>query len=551
MSDGDGEGALVRGSGTLAAPGGISVTSAETAGGVDNGGKAVLDVTRETRVGGESAASNRRVNVRRVSVVLVAGVLVVLYLSYVVHFWTNEPLGDEWLVLQTLHAALHGHLTLSLLWTQHLESRIFFPNVLFVASGFLDRYDVRSILLVSALIYVVAYFVLLKLYRVYADRPLTAVPTAVLGVIWFSVADMRNALWGFQVGWFIIIGCCVLVIYLLTVSTLNRGLALGLALAAAVIASYSDAQGFLLFPVGLFLILWYTPWNRRTYLESGITVLTGGVSAAIFLIGYNWVLPVALCPDATRCKTAYLVSHPSQVFAFALQLVGNVFPTASPQSVPHEVIGLVVVATAIFVLVQSIRERGGTSRPPVPAALIVFAFLFDVLIVDGRFGYGQPDTTYQYALPQLMLLTAIAIYLLPKILEVFRAPSTSTRPRALRALCLLAIVPLAIEVIGTTNFGITQGRIFQANAVSQGRLVVNYSRIPEDQQACYFSNLLAGGILNGNATKKLDVPIIREAQEDKLSMFIPETRDAYRAEGPPYFPGCTLSDVGRAPAHGG
>jgi hypothetical protein len=530
----------------------MSVTSStETAGALEGSGKEVMDVRRETDTEAEPIRSNGRVNLRRASVVCVAGLLVGLYLSYVVHFWTNEPLGDEWLVLQTVHAALHGHLTLSLLWTQHLESRIFFPNLLFVASGFLDRYDVRSVLLVSALMYVAAYFVLLKLYRFYADRPLTAVPTAVLGLIWFSVADMRNALWGFQIGWIIIIFCCILVIYFLTVSTLNRGLALALALTAAVIASFSDAQGFLLFPVALFLILWNTPWNRRTYLESGITLLTGGLSAAVFLIGYNWVLPVALCPVATRCKTAYLVAHPAQVVSFTLQLIGNVFPTASPQSVPHEVIGAVVAATAIFVLVQSIRKRTGMLGPPVPAALIVFAFLFDILIVDGRFGYGQPDSTYQYALPQLMLLTAIAIYLLPKILDVFHTPSTTTGSRALQVLCLLALVPLAIEVIGTTNFGIAQGRDFQANAVSQGRLVVNYKRIPENEQACYFSNLLAGGILNGNETKRLDVPIIREAQQDKLSMFIPDTRDRYRAEGPPYLPGCTPSDVGKPSARSG
>lgn len=526
-------------------------SSAETAAGVDVGGEAVPDVGRALRTGAEPAPSKRRVDMRRASVVLVAGVLVALYLSYVVHFWTNEPLGDEWLVLQTVHAALHGHLTLSLLWSQHLESRIFFPNILFVASGFLNRYDIRSILLVSALIYIVTFFVLLRLYRAYADRPLTAVPTAVLGLIWFSVADMKNALWGFQVGWFIIICCCVLVIYLLTVSTFNRGLALGLVLITAVVAAFSDAQGFLLFPVAVFLILWYTPWNRRTYLESGITLLTGAVSATVFLIGYNRVLAIALCPDASRCKTAYLVSHPAQLVAFTLQLIGNVFPTASPESAPHELLGAVLAAIAVFVLVQSFRERNGTLRPPVPAALIVFAFLFDALIVDGRFGFGQPDTTYQYVLPQLMLLTAIAIYFLPKILDVFRSPSTTKRSRALRVFCLCAIVPLAVEVSGTTKFGITQGRLFQSNAVSQGRFVVNYSRIPENEQSCYFSNLLAGGILNGDAAKRLDVPVIREAQEDKLSMFIPDTFNVYRAEGPPYILGCPLFGIGRSPAHNG
>ena len=56
----------------------------------------VRDVAGVLPNGEQSARRMRLVDMRRASVWLVAGVLVVLYLSYVVHFGTNEPLYDEW-----------------------------------------------------------------------------------------------------------------------------------------------------------------------------------------------------------------------------------------------------------------------------------------------------------------------------------------------------------------------------------------------------------------------------------------------------------------------
>ena len=174
-----------------------------------------------------SPSSNEPRNTRRASLAIASGVLVVLYLGFVFHFATNVPGGDDWNVVPLIHSALHGHLTLSGpngLWAQHLESRIFFPNLLFVLSGFIDHYDLRTILFLSAVIYIVSYFILLRLYRVYDGRPLTAVPLCGSRPHLISFADVKNVLWAFQVAWFMVTFCFIILIYLLSVSSLNRSI---------------------------------------------------------------------------------------------------------------------------------------------------------------------------------------------------------------------------------------------------------------------------------------------------------------------------------------
>ena len=455
------------------------------------------------------------------------------------HFATNVPGGDDWNVVPLIHSALHGHLTLSGpngLWAQHLESRIFFPNLLFVFSGFIDHYDLRTIMLLSAVIYIVSYFILLKLYQVYDGRPLTAVPCVVLGLIWFSFADVKNALWAFQVAWFMVTFCFIILIYLLSVSSLNRSIVFACALLAAVIASYSALQGFVLWPLGLFLLLWKTPWSRRTYIEAGIWTI-GCVSAVVlFLYGYSQLIALGTCPAAARCGSAYLVSHPTEALLFFFRVVGNAYPTTANAVGAQEILGAVLALISIFIVVESFRERRVRSRLPLPSAIILFSLLFDAMVVYGRLGYGTP--ALQYVMPQLMLLTGIATYLVPKILTGIHSASRASRSRIMRGLYLCSVIPLLLWVIGTTNFGVTQARQTQNKTTVEARLVVNLSRIPQDQRLCYESIILGGGIWSGSLINEVDAPLFRDVKEDTLSLFSPGTFKIYRSEGPPYLPGC-------------
>ena len=99
-----------------------------------------------------------------------------LYFLYVVHSSVNVPLADEWSTVPLIHDALHGHLALSVLRAQHVESRIFLPNLIFVAAGFVDHYNVRSIMLLSAAILIASYLLLLVDFRPYLGDDLPSCP---------------------------------------------------------------------------------------------------------------------------------------------------------------------------------------------------------------------------------------------------------------------------------------------------------------------------------------------------------------------------------------
>ena len=127
------------------------------------------------------------------------------YLIFVVHYSVNGLLLDDWGFVHLVHAAEHGRLTLGELWAQHNENRMFVPNAMMVGLALVTHDDTRTAMVVSALVFVASYVVFLLVLQTYLGRRLTVVPVLATGVVWFSLADWQNALWGFQFAWYLIL----------------------------------------------------------------------------------------------------------------------------------------------------------------------------------------------------------------------------------------------------------------------------------------------------------------------------------------------------------
>jgi hypothetical protein len=488
---------------------------------------------------------------QRIMVPIAACTLAALYLLYVVHFSVNAPLADEWSTVPLVHNALHGHLSLSALWTQHVESRILFPNLIFVAAGFVNHYDVRTIMLLGAAILIASYFLVLVLVRTYLQRRLTVLPTVVLGVVWLSVADVENALWGFQVAWYLVVFLCVAMLYLLLASSLRRPVAFGLAAVAVVIASFSGAQGLLLWPIGLLVVLWTKPRSRGTYVESLIWLVVAAITTGIYLWSFNVHTLGSGCISSTgRCSPFFSLRHLWPLTRFMLALVGNAVPTvrSSTLAAPyptagallaHELLGGVLCVVAGFVVVQSFRERRTNTRMPLPLALIAFGVLFDVLIADGRLTYGLSDALADsYTMPQLVLLAGVVIYAFGHVPspQVSRVVGWRGRVGVIGYVALLIFV--AVQVVVATPYGIYDGRVAQEHAVREGRLLANLSQIPRPERACYEGIVVADGEVSGGVEAALLAPALRDAQEDHVGVFSAGPFRRYRAMGPPVVKRC-------------
>ena len=361
---------------------------------------------------------------------LAAAIPAVLYFLYVFHFSVDVPFVDDWSVVPLVNSALHGSFSMSGLWTQWGPDRPVAPRLILLSFGLLDHLDERAVMLFNAGIFTATFVLLLSLFRSYVGRRLTFFSVLSLGILWFSLADIQNTLFGYQLIWYLMLFFVVAAAYFLLVPRHRRALAFAVALGSAVAGSLSCLQGFLVWPVGLMCLVWASPRLRRTYYESAIWLSTMLGTAAIFFHGYDFANTVC-SPQGPRCSFSFGLRHPEKLERFLTLLVGNVVPTALWGTTPRyvgaqEVLGTAICLVAAFVVVQSIRERQ-VQPNPLPLLLIVFAGLFDVMIALGRMGEGLPTAGVDhYTMPNIILLVGIAN------LRVGTRPETSNGARTQR-----------------------------------------------------------------------------------------------------------------------
>jgi hypothetical protein len=327
---------------------------------------------------------------------------------------------------------------------------------------------------------------------------------------------------------------------------------LALAVLAAVLASLTEIQGYAVWAIGLVCLLWETPWGRRTAYEVATWVSAAAITAAVYFHGFDTSSGKTTCVieggQPGRCSTTYALSHPVELVRFVTALVGNVVPTLPGQWVwAHQLLGAAICGAAVFVVVRTFRERD-VRRNPLPALLIGFALLFDLMVSLSRLGLGTGAAgTNRYTMPNLMLLCGIVVYASAHLGAVLpkhaRAPGRGTP--AILGLVALAALVLVQAVVGT-RFGVTYGRAQKAHAADVARVVVNLPAVPPAQRDCY----LAAAVFSGppptddrsvgvyqRQRRQVLARVLRSMRfvliRDQLSLFHGDAARRYRADGPP------------------
>jgi hypothetical protein len=493
----------------------------------------------------QSRSSLRGGSTARQKALLAAGVgaPILLYLLYVNRYSLNVPVADDWNVIRLASAAIHHKITLHELWVQYGDTRLFVGFLFFAAFAVVDHLNEKSIILFSAGIFIASFVLLLFLVRSYLRRRLTFFPTLLIGVIWFSLADVENSLWSFQLAWYFVIFGFMAMVFFLLVPRRFRNVFFVLAILAAIAASYAEVQGFVVWPVGLVCLLWTSPWTRRTYVESGIWVSAAILSTLFYLHGFIFSADTDICVveggNRAQCSLTYGLSHPVQLAKFFVVLVGNVVPTNPGTYVAaHEFLGAVICIVAIWTVVRSIRERAVQGNP-LPVVLIAFALLFDVMLALSRLGEGLLGAGLnRYTMPNIVLLVGIVVYLWahpPNLMTATRQSSTPERLKALGTVTLAVF--FVVQTVVATQFGITNARAFKASSEAVARVVVNLDRVPPGERACYFQSVVVGP----------PVSVLEEARDtairDQLTVFRPGAKQEYRDEGPPRIARCDRPDA--------
>jgi len=453
--------------------------------------------------GQTSTPESSRLSQRALSV---AVALSAAYLFYVIHFSVDELFSDEWFVVPMVHAALHGHLTFSMLWAQHSDNRMLVPNVLFVVLGTLTHYDTRVIVFVSALVSIAAFGVFLYLFWDYLRRPVSAAAVLVTGVIWFGLEDWENSLLSFQLAWYLIVAFVMVMLYAL----LRRPL--WLAIVCAFAASYCSFQGLALWPVGLICLLWLGTKRRKLALWLVASVV--GIGLYFWHYTSTPAIRYTFLGNTGSVSVSYAVRHPVELVQFFLIDIGQVIHTH--QFWLSGVVGTLILAAAVVVVVQSIPRREGF----LPVGLISFGLLFDAFIAVGRIPYGLTAATQShYTMPNVLILVAVITYGWDRVTHEW-------------AIVGLALVAVFFGV--TTVQGLQGSETFDNTLHTGARLVVNRDEVPSDVRDCYS---LYGFFVDVNPVPTTQSPLFDEAQKDRLGAF-GAPYWTYRAEGLPVIRQC-------------
>jgi hypothetical protein len=499
-----------------------------------------IENVAERRSGSLEGSTARRTAV----LVIAAAAPALLYLAYVVHYSVDAPWSDDWSIVTVVHSALHGRLSLSELWSQYTGTRLLVGRLVFVAFGFIDRLDEKSVILFSAGTFIGTYVLFLRLFRSYLGRRLPIASVFVLGMLWFSLVDEQNALWSFQLSWYLALFFFVVATYFLLEPLSRRNLCFGFAIVAAVAGSLSEVLGFVIWPVGLICLAWSRAWDRRTRYESVIWVAAAVITTAGYLPGYHTANDGCISPVGTICSTTFGLHHPAQLVRFFLLLVASVFPTSSlnwTTSPSHfgelELLGAAIIVVAALIVVQSGRERyrkGPTN--PLAVLLIVFAVLVDFMFAISRVGEGLPSALQygRYTMPNVILLVGIVVGAWAHLPNLRNRGTPMDRRRRLKlvGVAALALFLVAQLVLGTKS-GVANGRLMRQTTESDARVMVNLDRIPIARRGCDLSFTVYNGALSPSDALFLLVSVRHFAMQDHLSLFQPGSKHALRAEGLP------------------
>ena len=451
------------------------------------------------------------------------------YLWLVQHFGVNAIWYDQWDDVNVI-----AHPTLSTLWMQHNENRIFLPNLIVLILAHTTGFNIHVEEFLSALLAIGAVALIILAHR--RRSPGTAIllylPVAILML---SFAQWWNALFGFQLAWYLDLLCLAALIYTLDRRTLGYWPLAGAA-AIAFAGSLSSLQGLLLWVVGLYLLFARRrPWGRLV-----VWSVCGVLTWVLYFFHYSSAAP--------GTNDSFGLHHLSKTVNFAFLLLGDLYGGSIPDSGhdPAVLAGGVVLAIIGIVLLLLWGFRRDETARPVGIALIIFGFLFAGTVAVGRVDLGPLyAASSRYTTFDMLVLVGCYLVLIDLVVPVRQPESapqsgrsdcnSSHRPRVANArgmrflgrglLALVGILIVVVTVDGTKN-GYSAAVSWNTRMTDVSRVMVNADHAPDE----VVSRILwPNPVSNVKFVRQMD----RIARQRHLSVFATATASSEAKHGLP------------------
>jgi hypothetical protein len=161
----------------------------------------------------------------------------------------DMPYWDEWDWAGLVYKMHLGTLAFADLWAQHNEHRMLFPSLIMLGLARLGGWDPVREQFVSLGLVVLSQIAIVALIRRSAHGTAGVIGAAAASIFLYGLWQNENFGWGFQTAWFLCNACAIGVAVLLARPDPGWAAVVPAALLAA-IASYSSAQGLVVWAVG-------------------------------------------------------------------------------------------------------------------------------------------------------------------------------------------------------------------------------------------------------------------------------------------------------------
>ena len=436
--------------------------------------------------------------------------LVIAYLWFIDAYAVNTIWVDQWSDLGLIDHAYSGHLTLSVLWAQHTDNRILFPNLVVLLLAKSTHFNVVDEEFLSAFTLMTATALLIVGHR----RRTPGTPWILylpVAILMLSFVQNGNTLWGFQFAWYLVLLALSVALVLCDKARWSWLIAAA-AIGAAVVGSYSSLQGLLIWPSCLIVLL-----LRRQSLRFVVSwIVAGATTAAIYFVNFNWQL---------GGSNGYAFRHPTQGVRFFFFTVGDVIGAHGGDLAVA--LGVLIVFTALWLIFSTVVRAGENDGSPLGVGLICFGLLFAVTITMGRAGPGL-DAGGGSRYTTFDLLTLVGCY----FVLLARRGDAATDRRWHKVLWWASLGSVGLGVcltliLGTVN-GLDDADSWQSAQIQTARVITNIQKTPDSM----IERILIGDDPYAvGYTRQL----VAFARQNRLSLFAnPSTAERYRRAGLPY-----------------
>ena len=301
---------------------------------------------------------------------------------FVLNYSINVPIGDHYALIGLFEKVSQGTANFEDFFTQHNEHRIVFPKIIFAILAFTSNWNVKFEAYLSILITIFSFYLIYKISGAsqdYNKSKLFHLFNIVTCFFIFSLSQVANWVWGFQLAWFLVNTCVILAVFFLTVpKNLSPKIRLFMSALCCLIASFSLAHGLFSWLAIIPSVLSVNGNVKRRKMRLLLWGILFIFCCFIYSIDYQKPL---------SSSGIFLVfKNPLTAIIFFLKLLGN--PIINNHATP--IIGFFILSSFIFFNTHFITNyRSEFSRHAAPWISIGwFTIIFSLITTVGRVGFG-------------------------------------------------------------------------------------------------------------------------------------------------------------------